>query len=130
MRRYFKLIRSPGIDYKESIPPAYVAWRAGTTTLFLLGSQPPRLYENSSTDILSVTKLFGSLIFTFILFRSPLHCTDQIQPDLHRRFPSLELAPTYDPLRPSAETAPMAFPFPLSFPLCVENRELLVQCTL
>ncbi len=23
---------------QESIPPAYVAWRAGTTTLFLLGS--------------------------------------------------------------------------------------------
>jgi hypothetical protein len=33
-----KLLRSPGIDSKESIPPAFVAWRAGTTTLFLLGS--------------------------------------------------------------------------------------------
>ncbi len=32
----FKLLRSPGIDSKESIPPAYVAWRVGTTTLFLL----------------------------------------------------------------------------------------------
>ncbi len=30
--------RSPGTYSKESIPPAYVAWRAGTTTLFLLGS--------------------------------------------------------------------------------------------
>jgi hypothetical protein len=29
----FKLISSPGIDSKESILPAYVAWRAGTTTL-------------------------------------------------------------------------------------------------
>jgi hypothetical protein len=28
---------------KESIPPAYVAWRAGKTTLFLLGSYPYRL---------------------------------------------------------------------------------------
>jgi hypothetical protein len=37
----FKLLRSPGIDSKESIPPAYVAWRASTTTLFLLGSKPP-----------------------------------------------------------------------------------------
>ncbi len=37
----FKLLRSLGIDSKESIPPAYVAWRAGTTTLFLLGSWPP-----------------------------------------------------------------------------------------
>jgi hypothetical protein len=34
----FKQLRSPGIDSKESIPLAYVAWRAGTTTLFLLGS--------------------------------------------------------------------------------------------
>jgi hypothetical protein len=31
----FKLLRIPGIDSKESIPPA---WRAGVTTLFLLGS--------------------------------------------------------------------------------------------
>jgi hypothetical protein len=31
---YFKLLRSPGIDSKESIPPAYVACRACTTTLF------------------------------------------------------------------------------------------------
>ncbi len=36
--RIFKLLRSPGIDSKVSIPPAYVAWWAGTTTLFLLGS--------------------------------------------------------------------------------------------
>ncbi len=35
----FKLLRSPGkIDSKESILPACVAWRAGTTNLFLLGS--------------------------------------------------------------------------------------------
>jgi hypothetical protein len=34
----FKLLRSPGIDSKELIPPAYVAWRAGTTALFPLGS--------------------------------------------------------------------------------------------
>jgi hypothetical protein len=36
----FKLLRSPGIVSKESISPAYVAWRAGAITLFLLGSQP------------------------------------------------------------------------------------------
>ncbi len=34
----FKLLRSSGIDSKESIPQAYAAWRAGTTTPFLLGS--------------------------------------------------------------------------------------------
>ncbi len=27
----FKLLRSPGIDSKESTTPAYVSWRAGTT---------------------------------------------------------------------------------------------------
>jgi hypothetical protein len=34
----FKLLRSPGIDSKDLIPPAYVVWRAGTATLFLLSS--------------------------------------------------------------------------------------------
>jgi hypothetical protein len=36
-----KLLRCPGSDSKESIPQAYVAWRAGTTILFLLGFWPP-----------------------------------------------------------------------------------------
>ncbi len=36
--RIFKCLWGPGIDSKEWIPPAYVAWRAGTITLFLLGS--------------------------------------------------------------------------------------------
>ncbi len=30
-----KLLRSPGMDSKESILPAYAAWRAGKATLFL-----------------------------------------------------------------------------------------------
>ena len=34
--RILKLLMSPRIDSKESISPAYVAWQAGTTTLFLL----------------------------------------------------------------------------------------------
>jgi len=34
----FHQIKSPGIDSNESIPPTYVAWRAGTTTLFHHGS--------------------------------------------------------------------------------------------
>jgi hypothetical protein len=41
--RIFKLVRRPEVDSKESIPPAYVAWRASTTTLFLLGSYPPQI---------------------------------------------------------------------------------------
>jgi hypothetical protein len=27
----FVKVFSPGVDSKESIPPAYIAWRAGTT---------------------------------------------------------------------------------------------------
>ncbi len=40
--RSFKLLRNPIIDSKDSIPPAFVAWRARSTTLFLLGSLSPR----------------------------------------------------------------------------------------
>jgi hypothetical protein len=36
--RIFKLLSGPRIDPKEPIPPGCVAWRAGTTTLFLFGS--------------------------------------------------------------------------------------------
>jgi hypothetical protein len=36
--RIFKLLRVPGIDFKESIPTAYGAWRADKITLFLLDS--------------------------------------------------------------------------------------------
>ncbi len=39
--RIFKLLRSPRIDSKETIPPGCVALRAGTTTLFLLGFLVP-----------------------------------------------------------------------------------------
>ncbi len=39
--RIFKHLWSPGIDSKEWFPPPYVAWRAGTITLFLIGSSPP-----------------------------------------------------------------------------------------
>ncbi len=39
--RIFRLLRSPRIDSKDSIPQAYLAWRAVRTTLFLAGSQPP-----------------------------------------------------------------------------------------
>ncbi len=35
---FLNFLRSQEIDSKESIPPAYVAWRAGTITLFLFDS--------------------------------------------------------------------------------------------
>ncbi len=45
----FKLLWSPGIDSKEWIPSAYVAWRACTTTLFLLGFCSPQDCPKIST---------------------------------------------------------------------------------
>jgi hypothetical protein len=36
--RIFKRLWSPGIDSKELIPTAFVAWRAGMITLFPFGS--------------------------------------------------------------------------------------------
>ncbi len=39
--RICKCLRSPGIDSEESIPPAYVAWRAGTTNRVSYGTGPP-----------------------------------------------------------------------------------------
>jgi hypothetical protein len=35
-----KCLRSPGIDSKESIPPAYVAWRAGTSNRVVVPARP------------------------------------------------------------------------------------------
>ena len=50
--RIVKLLRRPGINSKESIQPAYVTWWACTITLFLLGSDPRRLFKNSSTELM------------------------------------------------------------------------------
>ncbi len=49
--RTFKCSWFPGIDSKEWIPPAYVAWQTGTKTLFYSSSvpNPHRLFKNSSS---------------------------------------------------------------------------------
>jgi hypothetical protein len=44
---FLNYLRIPGIDFKSSSPPVYVAWRAGTIILFVLGSH--RLFKNSIT---------------------------------------------------------------------------------
>jgi hypothetical protein len=54
----FKLLWSLGIDSKESIPPAYVACRAGTTSLSYSVPGHHRLLKNSS----NVFFLFFTLI--------------------------------------------------------------------
>jgi hypothetical protein len=40
--RIYKRLWRPGIDSEDSIPPAYVAWRAGTTNIGL-SYRPARL---------------------------------------------------------------------------------------
>ncbi len=52
--RIFKRLWSPGIDFTEWIPPAYVAWRAVTITLFLYSvPSPHKLFQNSSSGMRS-----------------------------------------------------------------------------
>jgi hypothetical protein len=47
---FFKTFKEPMNRSKKSIPPAYVAWRAGTITLFSPRFLAPhRLFKNSST---------------------------------------------------------------------------------
>ncbi len=41
--RILKRLWSLVIDSKDWVPPTYVACRAGTITLFLLGSLPPQI---------------------------------------------------------------------------------------
>ncbi len=67
----FKHFRSHGINSKESILLAYVAWRASTTTLFLLGSQPPNtLFKNSSTGYIDWrNRLWNRLLGSIIVYK-------------------------------------------------------------
>jgi hypothetical protein len=36
---------APELTPEKEVPPAYIAWRAGTITLFLLGSKPPKTFK-------------------------------------------------------------------------------------
>ncbi len=60
-RRYFlKLLRSPGIDFKKSIPPAHVAWRDTIPTRFLapiVCSKIPAQMCSSSGETCSLLRL-------------------------------------------------------------------------
>jgi hypothetical protein len=60
--RSFKRFWSLGIDSKYWIPPAYVAWRAGTITLFLLRYSPHRLFKNSVSDGICSSELILGLL--------------------------------------------------------------------
>ncbi len=53
--RICKRLRSPGIDSKESIPPAYVVWRAGMTILQRLAESIPGLLKRLQIRALLAT---------------------------------------------------------------------------
>jgi hypothetical protein len=55
-----KRLRSPGIDSKESIPPAYVSRRAGKITLVVVPARPGIDYF-----LESITGLFKLNIYKF-----------------------------------------------------------------
>ncbi len=60
--RIFKRLWNPGIDSKASIPPAYVAWRAGTITLFLYSMPSPHtFFKHSSTEFMIIAPLYPPL---------------------------------------------------------------------
>ncbi len=49
--RIFKLYGAKEFIQRKASPTAYVAWLAGTTTLFYSVSSPHRLLKNSSSDV-------------------------------------------------------------------------------
>jgi hypothetical protein len=57
----FKPFRSPGIDSKESIPPVYLARRAGTTALFLAPIDCSKLQHRIHRLAESIPRLLKSL---------------------------------------------------------------------
>jgi hypothetical protein len=48
---FLKHLRSPQIDSEELIPPSYVSWRAGTTTLFLAPIDCSKISEPEFVNI-------------------------------------------------------------------------------
>jgi hypothetical protein len=68
--RICKCLRRPGIDTKESIPPAYVAWQAGTSKnrVVVPACQTGNRFLGSLKDSSSVV-----VLFTFFLFHALLH---------------------------------------------------------
>jgi hypothetical protein len=75
----FKLLRSPGIDSKEWITPAYEAWRDGMTTLFAVPAR--QATEAGGMDSLeSIPGLLKSLQFKLRngVAAAGMSCTDPV----------------------------------------------------
>jgi hypothetical protein len=78
--RTCKRLRSPGIDSKESIPPAYLAWRAGTSNGVVI---PARQAENrflGSLKGLQIRALDGAQDRELAANRSPRGCEKNALP--------------------------------------------------
>ncbi len=58
-----KHLWSPGIDSKEWIPRAYVAWRAGTITLFLLGATSEQVTNFMAITMIAIVLYSTSTVF-------------------------------------------------------------------
>ncbi len=90
--RICKRLRSPGIDSKESIPPGFVAWRAGTTILLRLEES---ITWNRSLSSWNVYKFGLRMRFVFGIYSSLLILKDSCV----RFFCALLLLDTADFLR-------------------------------
>jgi hypothetical protein len=65
--RICKRLRNPGIESKESIPPAYVAWRAGTIN-WVVVPRPTTLHKLA--EVIPWNRFLGSLkVYKFGLCR-------------------------------------------------------------
>ncbi len=66
--RIYKQLRSPGIDYKESIPPTHIAWRAGTSNRFVVPARQAGNWFLASLKSLQIldqrTCVFGNRLST------------------------------------------------------------------
>ncbi len=65
--RICKRLRSPGIDFEEAIPPAYVAWRANTTNRVIVPARQARNRFLGSLKGLQIqAQILGEVLYTAV----------------------------------------------------------------
>ncbi len=74
--RICKRLCSPGINSEESIPPAYVAWRAGTKNWVVVPARQAGNRFLGSTNGLQIRALYSTLliILTTVSITRTLYC--------------------------------------------------------
>ncbi len=77
--RICKPLRIPGIDFKESIPPAYVTWRAGTSNRVVIPAHQRKRIDsrilNRFTNSGSVVTLSCNIRKCFPILQSVYPCS-------------------------------------------------------